>query len=92
MQVAILQTVPDITITNGVPTTFLPLSIVLSFDGIVTAREDYKRHVDDARANSSESEYARPSGSGVASVARFRRRWKPAIYSLRALLLPCSRC
>jgi hypothetical protein len=56
MQVAILQTVPDISITNGVPTTFLPLSIVLSFDGIVTAREDYKRHVDDARANSSESE------------------------------------
>ena len=56
MQVACLQTVPSITITNGLPTTFLPLSIVLSFDGIVTAREDYKRHQDDARANASKSE------------------------------------
>lgn len=55
--VAILQTVPEVSITNGVPATFLPLSIVLGFDGIVTAREDYKRHQDDARANSSESEW-----------------------------------
>jgi Phospholipid-translocating ATPase N-terminal len=54
--VAILQTIPEISITNGVPTTFLPLSIVLGFDGLVTAREDYKRHQDDAKANASQSE------------------------------------
>ena len=34
-----------------VPITFLPLSIVLFFDGAVTAKEDVKRHNDDARAN-----------------------------------------
>jgi hypothetical protein len=55
MQVSILQTIPNISITNGIPTNFLPLSIVLTFDGIVTAREDYKRHLDDARANASKS-------------------------------------
>ena len=54
-QVACLQCVPAITITNGIPTTFLPLSIVLGFDGVVTALEDYKRHKNDARANSSTS-------------------------------------
>ena len=54
-QVACLQCVPAITITNGIPTTFLPLSIVLGFDGVVTAMEDYKRHQNDARANSSTS-------------------------------------
>ena len=54
--VAILQTIKSISITNGVPTNFIPLSIVLLFDGLVTAREDYKRHVDDSKANCSEGE------------------------------------
>jgi hypothetical protein len=56
LMVSILQTIPAISITNGIPTNFLPLGIVLGFDGVVTAREDYKRHKDDAKANSSESE------------------------------------
>lgn len=51
--VAVLQTIKEISITNGVPMTFVPLSIVLLFDGLVTGREDYKRHKDDARANES---------------------------------------
>jgi magnesium-transporting ATPase (P-type) len=49
--ICILQVVPQITITNGIPTTAIPLAFVISFDGIVTAREDYLRHKDDARAN-----------------------------------------
>jgi hypothetical protein len=58
--VACLQCVPQITITNGIPTTFIPLGIVLGFDGVVTALEDYKRHVNDARANSSTSACREP--------------------------------
>lgn len=50
--VCILQSIRPISITGGVPTSFIPLSFVLFFDGIVTAREDYKRHRDDAIANS----------------------------------------
>lgn len=55
---AILQTIKDISITNGIPMTFVPLSIVLLFDGLVTGREDVKRHKDDARANQSKCEEA----------------------------------
>lgn len=54
--VCILQSIPTISLTGGVPTSLLPLSVVLLFDGVVTAREDYKRHVDDHKANNSESE------------------------------------
>ena len=43
--------IPAISITGGVPTSAVPLSFVLFFDGLVTAREDYQRHRDDARAN-----------------------------------------
>jgi len=50
--VCILQAINEISITNGVPTSAIPLAFVLFFDGIVTAREDYVRHRDDARANS----------------------------------------
>ena len=53
--VCILQSIPDVSITNGVPTSFLPLGVVLLFDGFATAREDYKRHVDDDKANNSKS-------------------------------------
>jgi hypothetical protein len=37
----------------SLPTNFLPLGVVLLFDGVVTAREDYTRHVDDRKANTS---------------------------------------
>ena len=49
--VCIFQTIPSISITNGIPTHTFPLSVVLFFDAIFTAREDYKRHKDDATAN-----------------------------------------
>ena len=53
--VCVFQSIPQISITNGVPTSALPLGIVLLFDGFATAREDYKRHVDDKTANNSKS-------------------------------------
>ena len=53
--VCVMQSIPAISITNGTPTSLLPLGIVLVFDGTATAREDYKRHVDDAAANNSKS-------------------------------------
>lgn len=49
--VCILQTIPSVSITGGVPTSLVPLTFVLFFDALVTAREDYKRHCDDAEAN-----------------------------------------
>ena len=51
--VSVLQCIQEISITNGLPLTFVPLAVVLFFDGAVTAREDVKRHADDARANTS---------------------------------------
>jgi hypothetical protein len=66
--VSVLQCIPAISITNGAPTNFFPLGIVLAFDGIVTAREDYKRHVDDDKANNSKSERARVFGVAAAAT------------------------
>lgn len=58
-QVCILQAINELSITNGVPSSAIPLAFVLFFDGIVTAREDYVRHRDDARANSRNVETVR---------------------------------
>jgi magnesium-transporting ATPase (P-type) len=68
--VCILQCIPSISITAGLPYSFLPLSIVLLFDGFATAREDYKRHQDDDRANNSRSE-----ARGAARRSTLRARW-----------------
>jgi cell division ATPase FtsA len=54
--VCCLQVIPSITITGGLPTAGLPLTMVLLFDGVVTAREDYKRHKDDHVTNTQRSE------------------------------------
>jgi len=51
--VSILQAIPIISITDGIPLSLAPLSIVLFFEGIVTALEDRQRHKDDFVANSS---------------------------------------
>jgi len=50
--VCILQVIPAISITGGVPTSALPLFSVILFDGIVTAMEDFRRHQDDNTNNS----------------------------------------
>ena len=49
--VFVLQMVPAITITNGIPYSLAPLSFVLFFDAIVTAQEDYNRHKADDHDN-----------------------------------------
>jgi len=59
--VSVLQTLPQITITNGLPTSLMPLSIVLMFDGIIQAIEDYRRHLDDDRTNKQTTLAVRPS-------------------------------
>ena len=48
---SVLQCFPQISITGGIPTSLVPLTIVLAFDGVVTAIEDYRRHLDDDRTN-----------------------------------------
>ena len=58
--VCVLQLIPSISITGGLPTAGLPLVFVLLFDGIVTAREDYKRHQDDHVTNTQSSELVLP--------------------------------
>lgn len=67
--VCILQAIPEVSITNGIPTTAFPLAFVLFFDAIVTATEDYARHRDDAAANNRKvlvmDAAAAPSGAFV---------------------------
>jgi len=51
LAVCVLQSIPAISITNGIPFSALPLGSVLLFDAVITAREDWKRHQDDAKDN-----------------------------------------
>lgn len=41
---------------EGIPTSALPLTFVIFFDGIITAIEDYRRHVDDRKTNQTRGE------------------------------------
>jgi len=50
--IAILQTVPSITNTEGYPTVMIPLTFVVVVDSIFAALEDYARHKADKEANS----------------------------------------
>jgi hypothetical protein len=104
--VCVFQSIPQISITNGVPTSALPLGIVLLFDGFATAREDYKRHVDDKTANNSKSAWgflrAGPPSPlrHPCVVPPFSHGLTvtpapfPALFSLSLILslLPCSAC
>ncbi len=51
MFICVLQCIPAISITGGIPYSLIPLTFVLFFDGVVTAREDFKRHQEDRAAN-----------------------------------------
>jgi magnesium-transporting ATPase (P-type) len=51
--ISAFQTIPEISNTNGLPTTLLPLSMVVLIDGIFQALEDIARHKADEDANSS---------------------------------------
>ena len=51
--VSIMQSIPAISISNGIPLSAFPLAVVLTFEAIINAIEDIQRHRDDALANSS---------------------------------------
>lgn len=51
--VSVMQAIPVISITDGVPLSLVPLTAVLLVEGIVTGLEDKQRHKDDRTANSS---------------------------------------
>ena len=51
--VSCLQCVPQISNTDGIPTTLLPLFCVVMVDAIFAIAEDYSRHKADAEANAS---------------------------------------
>jgi phospholipid-transporting ATPase len=51
--VSILQTIPQISNTAGLPTTLLPLTFVVFVDGVFAILEDISRHKADTEANSS---------------------------------------
>ena len=51
--IAILQMIPQITETYGVPTTLFPLAIILIMDGVITVIEELRRRQSDKKANSS---------------------------------------
>ena len=53
---AILQTVPQVTNTEGYPTVLMPLSFVVIVDAIFAAIEDYGRHMADKEANNADIE------------------------------------
>ena len=67
--VCVLQSIRAISITDGVPTSAIPLAVILLFDGIITAREDWLRHLDDARANASAVLVLQPPGDAPAAFA-----------------------
>ena len=50
--IGILQAIPAITTTGGVPLQLFPLFLVILFDGVLVVYEDYKRHKADAQENS----------------------------------------
>jgi magnesium-transporting ATPase (P-type) len=60
LAVGLLQMVPEITITDGLPSMLVPLAFVLLFDAVITAREDLMRHADDWRDNNRMVHVARP--------------------------------
>ena len=49
--ICVLQAIPAISITGGIPTTAAPLAFVLFVDGFFTAVQDYNRHVADRHVN-----------------------------------------
>lgn len=53
--VVCFQSIPIISITDGIPLSLFPLTIVLLFEGVITGLEDKQRHKDDAFANSSKA-------------------------------------
>jgi magnesium-transporting ATPase (P-type) len=54
--IASMQCIPQISNTNGYPTTLIPLTVVLLVSGLFKIMEDVARHRADKKANSSKTE------------------------------------
>lgn len=55
LMIAILQIIPQISNTNGIPTTLLPLLFIILIDSIFQILEDIVRHKADNKANASDT-------------------------------------
>ena len=60
--IAVLQLIPSISLTGGLPTVAVPLAIVVIVNMVKDGIEDYRRHVSDSKENSQRAEIA-TSGS-----------------------------
>jgi phospholipid-transporting ATPase len=52
--IGILQIIPQITISEGKPTMFLPLTIVVAVSMVKDFIEDWRRHKSDRKENNSQ--------------------------------------
>jgi phospholipid-transporting ATPase len=52
--IGILQIIPQITISEGKPTMFLPLTIVVAVSMVKDFIEDWRRHKSDTKENNSQ--------------------------------------
>lgn len=69
--VGLLQMVPTITLTNGLPSTWLPLIFIVGIDMFLMAREDKARHRADRETNAQPVDIL--SGDAEANGAAVRR-------------------
>jgi phospholipid-transporting ATPase len=69
--IAVLQLIPSISLTGGLPTVAVPLAIVVIVNMIKDGIEDYRRHVSDNKENSQSVEIAQGTDKKVA-----QRKWK----------------
>jgi phospholipid-transporting ATPase len=69
--IAVLQLIPSISLTGGLPTVAVPLAIVVIVNMIKDSIEDYRRHVSDNKENSQSVEIAQGTDKKVA-----QRKWK----------------
>ena len=49
--VGVLQAIPAVSTTNGIPTMYEPLAFIVAISSLRAAKEDYDKHVSDAKRN-----------------------------------------
>ncbi|OQR95740.1 phospholipid-transporting ATPase [Thraustotheca clavata] len=64
--ICILEMTPGISTSGGIPTTALPLLVVIAVDAFFQIIEDYARHQDDKKANNRTTERVVYSENGIA--------------------------
>jgi phospholipid-transporting ATPase len=63
--IAVLQSIPQVSVSNGKPTILLPLLFVLIVSAVKDAVEDYKRHVEDNKENQQRYEVFLPDATFI---------------------------